>query len=240
MSGIVARLATRRLVGWRWDVTSARRDHLRTGRTAVAGLIVHTDEINRLNVFPVADADTGTNMLFTMRAACARADRAATTTWWRWRPRWPRARCRAAATRGHPVADPAGLADVTAEAADERDGDFTDVGATVFGAACDRGRLAVASVGETVPGTIVSVLQAAAGAAEDAADDGADLVSVVGSAAERRRSPWRRPNNNSTCSPGRAWSMREGGAAGPARRDEHRAGRAPAAAGRVPAGQGGG
>ena len=41
---------------------------------AVADLIAHTDEINRLNVFPVADADTGTNMLFTMRAACAQAD----------------------------------------------------------------------------------------------------------------------------------------------------------------------
>ena len=41
---------------------------------AVGDLITHTDEINRLNVFPVADADTGTNMLFTMRAAWAQAD----------------------------------------------------------------------------------------------------------------------------------------------------------------------
>ncbi|MDP9116105.1 MAG: DAK2 domain-containing protein, partial [Actinomycetota bacterium] len=42
--------------------------------TAVTHLIARTDEINRLNVFPVADADTGTNMLFTMRAAGARAE----------------------------------------------------------------------------------------------------------------------------------------------------------------------
>ena len=71
--------------------------------TAVDDLIAHTDEINRLNVFPVADADTGTNMLFTMRAACA-----APTRQCRQRrrgaaspPRWPRARCRArAATPG--------------------------------------------------------------------------------------------------------------------------------------------
>ena len=41
---------------------------------AVGDLISHTDEINRLNVFPVADADTGTNMLFTMRSAWAQAD----------------------------------------------------------------------------------------------------------------------------------------------------------------------
>src|SRR5690348_18472085 len=50
---------------------SALRDW---AHTAVGDLISHTDEINRLNVFPVADADTGTNMLFTMRAALARAD----------------------------------------------------------------------------------------------------------------------------------------------------------------------
>src|SRR4029078_5369569 len=50
---------------------SALRDW---AHTAVGDLITHTDEINRLNVFPVADADTGTNMLFTMRAAWARAD----------------------------------------------------------------------------------------------------------------------------------------------------------------------
>ncbi|MCV7066955.1 DAK2 domain-containing protein, partial [Mycolicibacterium farcinogenes] len=41
---------------------------------AVDDLITHTDEINRLNVFPVADADTGTNMLFTMRSAWAHVD----------------------------------------------------------------------------------------------------------------------------------------------------------------------
>ena len=41
---------------------------------AVSDLITHIDEINRLNVFPVADADTGANMLFTMRSALAEAN----------------------------------------------------------------------------------------------------------------------------------------------------------------------
>src|SRR3984957_19116279 len=41
---------------------------------AVGDLITHIDEINRLNVFPVADADTGANMLFTMRSALAEAE----------------------------------------------------------------------------------------------------------------------------------------------------------------------
>src|ERR1700751_1440452 len=42
--------------------------------TAVSDLITHIDEINRLNVFPVADSDTGANMLFTMRSALAEAN----------------------------------------------------------------------------------------------------------------------------------------------------------------------
>ncbi len=54
----------------RLDASALRR----WAHAAVTDLIAHTDEINRLNVFPVADADTGTNMLFTMRAAWAQAD----------------------------------------------------------------------------------------------------------------------------------------------------------------------
>ncbi len=140
--------------------------------TSVGDLIAHTDEINRLNVFPVADADTGTNMLFTMRAAWAQAD---------------------AATGGHDVAAVAaaladgalhgargnsgvilsqilrGLADVAAEAAAERGGELTDVDGAVLAASLRHAvGLVVASMGEAVPGTIVSVLQAAAEAAEDA------------------------------------------------------------------------
>jgi hypothetical protein len=167
----------------RLDVTALKR----WAHTAVGGLIAHTDEINRLNVFPVADADTGTNMLFTMRAACARADS---------RPDGDVVAVAAALAEGALQGARGnsgvilsqilrGLADVTAEAADERDGDLADIDGAVFGAALRHAvGLAVASVGETVPGTIVSVLQAAAGAAEDAASDGEELVAVVGSASE--------------------------------------------------------
>ncbi|MEU2038320.1 DAK2 domain-containing protein [Nocardia niwae] len=42
---------------------------LRWGRTCLAGLAHRREEINALNVFPVPDADTGTNLLATMRAA---------------------------------------------------------------------------------------------------------------------------------------------------------------------------
>ncbi|MET7767660.1 DAK2 domain-containing protein [Nocardia sp. NPDC005366] len=42
---------------------------LRWGWTCLAGLEQRREEINALNVFPIADSDTGTNMLATMRAA---------------------------------------------------------------------------------------------------------------------------------------------------------------------------
>ncbi|WP_218027855.1 DAK2 domain-containing protein [Nocardia uniformis] len=49
----------------------------RWGRRCLEGLERHRDEINALNVFPVADADTGTNLLTTMRAAVLAAEEAA-------------------------------------------------------------------------------------------------------------------------------------------------------------------
>jgi uncharacterized protein len=44
-------------------------------RSAVANLERHVDEINALNVFPVHDGETGTNMLATVQAALAEAER---------------------------------------------------------------------------------------------------------------------------------------------------------------------
>jgi DAK2 domain fusion protein YloV len=159
---------------------SALRDW---AHTAVGDLINHTDEINRLNVFPVADADTGTNMLFTMRSAWAQADALAGTG--------DVAQVSAALAGGalHGARGNSGvilsqilrgLADVTADAAADRGGDLADIDGVIFGAALRHAvGLVVASMGEAVPGTIVSVLQAAAGAAEHAAADGADLVDVI-------------------------------------------------------------
>jgi DAK2 domain fusion protein YloV len=164
---------------------SALRDW---AHTAVGDLIAHTDEINRLNVFPVADADTGTNMLFTMRSAWAQADAQATAG--------DVTQVAAALAAGalHGARGNSGvilsqilrgLADVTAAAAAERGGDLSDIDGSVFAAALRHAvGLVVTSMGETVPGTIVSVLQAAAGAAEHAAGDGADLADVLLAASE--------------------------------------------------------
>ena len=46
-------------------------------RAAVANLETHVDEINGLNVYPVPDGDTGSNMVATVRAALDEAERVA-------------------------------------------------------------------------------------------------------------------------------------------------------------------
>ncbi|MDV3127188.1 DAK2 domain-containing protein [Mycobacterium sp. 21AC1] len=164
---------------------SALRDW---AHAAVDDLIAHTDEINRLNVFPVADADTGTNMLFTMRAAWAQADNDAAGA--------DVARVAGALAAGALQGARGnsgvilsqiltGLAEVIAAAAAERDGDLTDVDGVLLGAALRHAvALVVTSMGEPVPGTIVSVLQAAAGAAEHSAVGGAELPEVLAVTAE--------------------------------------------------------
>ncbi len=161
--------------------------------TAVGDLIACTDEINRLNVFPVADADTGTNMLFTMRSALAEADSALSSA-------SGSADVVAVATalsqgslhgaRGNSGVILSqilrGIADVTASVVSDSQGDIGDIDATTFGAALRHAvGLVVSSMGgDAVPGTIVSVLQAAAAAAEDRAADGASLATAVATAAD--------------------------------------------------------
>ncbi|HTQ18206.1 DAK2 domain-containing protein [Mycobacterium sp.] len=169
---------------------SALRDW---AHAAVSDLITHIDEINRLNVFPVADADTGANMLFTMRSALAEAE--------------------AGSDGGLAVGDVAGvaaalstgalngargnsgvilsqilggIADVTAAAAADRGGELPAIDAAQLGAGLRRGvELVITSMGgEEVPGTIVSVLRAAAGAVEGCADEGlARALTSAGDAA---------------------------------------------------------
>src|SRR3990170_6615381 len=48
---------------------------MRAVAAAVANLERHVDEVDAMNVFPVPDGDTGSNMLATMRAALGEAER---------------------------------------------------------------------------------------------------------------------------------------------------------------------
>jgi uncharacterized protein len=148
--------------------------------TAVGDLITHIDEINRLNVFPVADSDTGVNMLFTMRSALAEANIQADSA--------DVARLAAALSTGALNGARGnsgvilsqilrGIADVTAAAG----GQQHDIDAALLGAALHRGvDLVVASMGgQEVAGTIVSVLKAAGEAVEQAANAGEGLSQAV-------------------------------------------------------------
>lgn len=161
--------------------------------TAVSDLITHIDEINRLNVFPVADSDTGANMLFTMRSALAEANAGGGAD------SGPGCVARTASALSVGALNGArgnsgvilsqilrGIADVTATAAAEAGGELPHLDASLLGAALQRGvELVIASMGgEEVPGTIVSVLRAAAQAVEECANDGlAAAVTAAGDAA---------------------------------------------------------
>ncbi|WNG89447.1 DAK2 domain-containing protein [Mycobacterium sp. ITM-2016-00317] len=168
----------------RLDASALRR----WAHAAVTDLIAHTEEINRLNVFPVADADTGTNMLFTMRAAWAQADAcdaAADVT-------EVAAALAAGALRG--ARGNSGVilsqilravAEVTAAAAEDRDGVLADISAPLLSTSLRHAlTLVVTSMGEAVPGTIVTVLHDAAEAAEEAVSAHGELATVVGACAQ--------------------------------------------------------
>ncbi len=127
-------------------------------------------------------------MLFTMRAAWAQADTLTTSD--------DVAEVAAALARGALQGARGnsgvilsqilrGLGDVTASAAADRSGVLADIGGALFAAALRHAvGLVVNSMGEAVPGTIVSVLQDAAGAAEDAVADDSGLAYVVSAAAD--------------------------------------------------------
>ena len=166
---------------------SALRDW---AHTAVSDLITHIDEINRLNVFPVADSDTGANMLFTMRSALAEANAGVSADG------GPRCVARVASALSAGALNGArgnsgvilsqilrGIADVTAPAATDAGGELLQIDAVLLGAALRRGvELVITSMGgQEVPGTIVSVLRAAAGAVEECAAEGLATAIIAGS-----------------------------------------------------------
>jgi DAK2 domain fusion protein YloV len=149
----------------------------------VGDLIAHTDEINRLNVFPVPDADTGTNLLFTMRAAVEEADAVTGAD----------LVAMASALSGGALQGARGnsgvilsqilraVADVATEAVADTGGEVADIDAALYSAILRHAvALVVAAMGgEPVEGTIVSVLSAAAGAAEQSTERSGDLADTV-------------------------------------------------------------
>ncbi len=152
----------------------------------VAGLEKHCDEINDLNVFPVPDADTGTNLLATMRSAVrAVRDREGAVVSSASAVAQALARGAVSGARGNSGAILSqvlrGFAHGIADSAD------TDVlhAATLRSALRHASDLALEAVSVPMEGTIVTVLAEAAGAADTSAPDASlgDLVQVVADAA---------------------------------------------------------
>ncbi|CAM3770521.1 DAK2 domain-containing protein [Tsukamurella ocularis] len=149
-------------------------------RRAVLGLERAVDEINTLNVFPVADADTGTNMLVTLRAAARSAEEAD-------RDEGPHAVARA--TVAGAVAGARGNSGVIVSqimrglaAQLGPDADLTAQGlATGLRNATD---LVTTAVADPIEGTILSVLRAAADGAGAALAGGGDLAGCARACAD--------------------------------------------------------
>ena len=159
---------------------------------AVADLLTHAEEINDLNVFPVADADTGTNLLFTMRAAQAAGDSVQdlgdviTVAQALAGGALDGARGNSGVILSQILR---GLADATAAAAadtDRSDTGLADIDAALLGAALRHALTLVVDAmgGEAIEGTVVSVLRAAAEAIEHRAGQGAGLGAALAAGAD--------------------------------------------------------
>jgi fatty acid kinase len=151
----------------------------RWAAAAVAALEGHRAEIDRINVFPVADRDTGTNMLLTMRAAaagCGRDDALAAAA-------ETLARGALLGARGNSGVILSQVLRGVAEAVAAAEGPCAGA---VLAEALDRGaRLAEKAVTRPQEGTVLTVLAAAADGAAAARSDRLDAVAVAAVAAAR-------------------------------------------------------
>jgi DAK2 domain fusion protein YloV len=147
-------------------------------------LQVHREAINRLNVYPVPDGDTGTNMALTLDSVCDELAGAAPGM----APNAMSTVCKAIShgslmgARGNSGVILSqvlrGLADVL------RDTETAD-GSTMADALASASSAAYGAVMRPVEGTILTVVREASEAATDAAKDGATLVDVVDAARVR-------------------------------------------------------
>ena len=148
----------------------------------------HSDRLNAINIFPVADGDTGTNLYLTVRAAAHAADAVV-----------------GADTDPHPAAHPHDVGAVLAQAgqvameqargnsgtlfavflaaAAEPLAGHTRISSPLLAAALNRAQIrAWSALSDPVPGTMLSVMEAAAraAAAVDSAHDGDDSNQTLG------------------------------------------------------------
>jgi fatty acid kinase len=143
-------------------------------RAGVANLEAHVDEINSLNVYPVPDGDTGSNMYATVRAALDEAEGAAGQ---------PADRIAAAISFGALMGARGNSGVITSQIfrgmAEALDGKRRFNGLDLAHALSEGTRTAYAAVAKPVEGTILTVIREAAVAAVAAAEHDEDLESVL-------------------------------------------------------------
>jgi DAK2 domain fusion protein YloV len=146
-------------------------------RAAAANLDAHVDEINALNVFPVPDGDTGSNMMATVRAALDEAEALG--------PTGTAERIAAAAAFGALMGARGNSGVITSQilrGIAEGLAGKTRFNALDLANALDGGtRAAYGAVAKPVEGTILTVIREASAAAVATAERQPDIEAVLGS-----------------------------------------------------------
>jgi fatty acid kinase len=152
-------------------------------RAAVANLEAHVDEINSLNVYPVPDGDTGSNMFATVKAALDEAEAVAGQ---------PADRVAAAISFGALMGARGNSGVITSQIfrgmAEALGGKKRFNGLDLAHALSEGARTAYGAVAKPVEGTILTVIRESAAGAVEAAERDDDIETVLGAtlaAAER-------------------------------------------------------
>ena len=144
-------------------------------RSAVANLENHVDEINALNVFPVPDGDTGTNMFATVRAALDEAEAAGRDA--------PAERIAAAVSYGALMGARGNSGVITSQIlrglAEGLAGRTQFNGLDLANALAIGTKTAYGAVGKPVEGTILTVIRESSAAAVEAAEHDDAMESVL-------------------------------------------------------------
>ncbi len=143
-------------------------------RAAVMNLEAHVDEVNALNVYPVPDGDTGSNMLATVRAALVEAEGAAGQ---------PAERIAAAISFGALMGARGNSGVITSQIfrgmAEALGGKSRFNGLDLAHALSQGARTAYGAVAKPVEGTILTVIRESADAAVAAAEHDDDIETVL-------------------------------------------------------------
>ena len=144
-------------------------------RAAVANLEAHVDEINALNVYPVPDGDTGSNMYATVRAALDEAEAVAGQ---------PADRVAAAISFGALMGARGNSGVITSQIfrgmAEAISGKKRFNGLDLAHALSEGARTAYGAVAKPVEGTILTVIRESAAGAVEAAEHDDDIETVLG------------------------------------------------------------